>query len=246
MTTGTRRRATPAAGPGPAQQTLLRAESASRSFGEVRALVDADLTIDGGESVAIMGPSGSGQTTLLHVLAGIITADRGRVLLRGPHSEDWDDIAALSDDERSALRLRRFGFVFQQGFLLPELTAEENVALPLLLTGAGRAPSRDAALAGLDAVGLGGLGNRRIGRLSGGQVQRVAIARALIADPSMVFADEPTGSLDSHTAASVLELLLDAARTPDRALVVVTHDPQVAARCDRVVRLRDGRIEESS
>ena len=240
---------------------LLRAERAGKSYGETRALVDADLAILPGEAVAIMGPSGSGKSTLLHVLAGIIRADTGTVVLRRPGgdpggaepehagSDDGglddgglDDIAALSDDARSALRLRRFGFVFQQGLLLPELTAAENVALPLLLAGRARAEAQRVAEAGLERLGLGGLGARRIGQLSGGQAQRVAIARALGAGPSIVFADEPTGALDSQTADEVLDALLATGRGPDRALILVTHDARVAERCDRIVRLRDGRI----
>ncbi len=230
---------------------LLRAEGAGKSFGRTRALDDADLTVRAGEAVAIMGPSGSGKSTLLHVLAGIIAPDEGRVLLRGAgstggeDSEGAADLASLGDDERSSLRLRRFGFVFQQGLLLPELTASENVELPMLLLGYARSEARSRSAEVLGRLGLKGLGDRRIGRLSGGQAQRVAIARALIAEPSLVFADEPTGALDSSTADEVLEALLAAGRGADRALVIVTHDARVASRCDRTVRLRDGRIEAS-
>jgi len=225
---------------------LLRAEGAGKSFGATPALIDADLSVAAGESVAIMGPSGSGKSTLLHVLAGILPADTGTVILRRPDGVGFDDLAALADDARSSFRLRRFGFVFQQGMLLPELTASENVALPLLLTGVGRAEAGARAEAELQRLGLAGLGARRIGQLSGGQAQRVAIARALVTGPSLVFADEPTGALDSRTADEVLDALLAAARGADRALLVVTHDEHVASRCDRIVRLRDGRIEESA
>lgn len=234
-----------------ANEWLLRAEGVGKRYGETRALIDADLSIAPGEAVAIMGPSGSGKSTLLHVLAGIIAADGGRVLLRHPVNSGAgvgggaDDIGSLGDDERSSLRLERFGFVFQQGLLLPELTASENVALPLLLRSVPRAEARRRAEEQLAALGLAGLGERRIGQLSGGQAQRVAIARALIAGPSVIFADEPTGALDSLTADEVLTALLDAARGARRALAVVTHDEHVASRCDRVVRLRDGRIEDA-
>ncbi|MBN9612254.1 MAG: ABC transporter ATP-binding protein, partial [Actinobacteria bacterium] len=177
-------------------------------------------------------------------LASILPADTGTVILRRPDGVGFDDLAALADDARSSFRLRRFGFVFQQGMLLPEPTASENVALPLLLTGVGRAGAGARAEAELQRLGLAGLGDRRIGQLSGGQAQRVAIARALVTGPSLVFADEPTGALDSRTADEVLDALLAAARGADRALLMVTHDEHVALRCDRIVRLRDGRIEE--
>ncbi|MBK0417812.1 ABC transporter ATP-binding protein [Leucobacter sp. CSA1] len=249
---------------------VLRAEGLGKRYGStdasVTALADAHLEIGQGEAVAIMGPSGSGKSTLLHAIAGIIAPDEGRVLLRTRAGTDGGgavgaddagagvatgtagarsvDLAALSDDERSALRLRRFGFVFQQGMLLPELTASENVELPLLLAGFARSEARQRSAETMSALGIGSLGGRRIGRLSGGQAQRIAIARALIADPQLIFADEPTGALDSRTANEVLDALLQTGREPGaRALVVVTHDERVAARCDRTVRLRDGRIE---
>lgn len=226
-----------------ASSWLLRAEGAGKSFGQTHALIDADIVISSGESVAIMGPSGSGKSTLLHVLAGILPADSGTVVLRRADDSGHDDLATLSDDARSSFRLRRFGFVFQQGMLLPELTAAENVALPLLLTGVGRTEAHRRAEVQLQLLGLTGLGERRIGQLSGGQAQRVAIARALIAGPSLIFADEPTGALDSKTADEVLDALLATGRGDNRALLVVTHDEHVASRCDRIVRLRDGRIE---
>ena len=226
-----------------AARWLLRATGASKSFGQTHALRNADVTVAPGESVAIVGPSGSGKSTLLHVLAGILPADSGTVILSRPDGSGYDDLAALSEDSRSSFRLRRFGFVFQQGMLLPELTAAENVVLPLLLAGAARAAAADRADAELGRLGLTGLGGRRIGQLSGGQAQRVAIARALVTAPSLIFADEPTGALDSHTASDVLGALLEAGRGADRALLIVTHDAQVASRCDRIIRLRDGRIE---
>ena len=225
---------------------ILRAAGAGKSYSAVRALSDARLSIAPGEAVAIMGPSGSGKSTLLHVLAGIVPADSGSVVLRRPDGSGHDDLAALDDDARSALRLRRFGFVFQQGLLIPELTAVENVALSLLLIGSSRAEAFRRAEEALSRLGLTGLGTWRIGQLSGGEAQRVAIARALIAGPSLVLADEPTGALDSRTADDVLAALLAAGRGTDRAILIVTHDERVAGRCDRIVRLRDGRIEAAT
>ncbi|MDQ0645353.1 ABC transporter ATP-binding protein [Microbacterium murale] len=222
---------------------LLRAQGVGKSFGQTQALIDADLLIAPGESVAIMGPSGSGKSTLLHVLASILPADSGTVIVRRPDGSGYDDLAALSEDARSSFRLRRFGFVFQQGMLLTELTATENVALPLLLAGISRTEAGGRADAELRRLGLAGLGDRRIGQLSGGQAQRVAIARALVTGPSLIFADEPTGALDSHTADEVLDALLETGCSVDRALMIVTHDTHVASRCDRIIRLRDGRIE---
>lgn len=229
--------------PGTATGWLLQAKNASKSFGQTAALINADVTVAPGESVAIMGPSGSGKSTLLHVLAGILPADSGAVILNRPDGSGYDDLARLSEDARSSLRLRRFGFVFQQGMLLLELTAAENVALPLLLSGSSRAEAGERAREELARLGLAGLEARRIGQLSGGQAQRVAIARALVIGPSLIFADEPTGALDSHTAEEVLEALLTAGRGPERALLIVTHNAQVASRCDRIIRLRDGLIE---
>ncbi|WP_202912220.1 ABC transporter ATP-binding protein [Nesterenkonia muleiensis] len=222
---------------------LLRAENVSKAFGQTQVLTEASLDLYPEEAVAIMGPSGSGKSTLLHAVAGIIAADEGKVILRRPDDGGIDDITTLSDAKRSAFRLHRFGFVFQQGMLIPELTAVENVALPLMLLGTGMAAAVLQANAELHRLGLLGLGDRRIGQLSGGQAQRVAIARALVTDPTIIFADEPTGSLDSRTADEVLDELLASNDGADRALVIVTHDERVAARCDRTVRLLDGRIE---
>lgn len=221
---------------------LLRATNLCKSFGERRALVDVSLNLAPGESLAIMGPSGSGKSTLLHALAGIMPPDSGSVILSGRQGEASTDLGRLDDPARSALRLERFGFVFQQSMLIPELTAGENVALPLLLLGASRGEAFHAADAGLSALGLQGAGPRRVGQLSGGEAQRVAIARALVTGPSLIFADEPTGALDSRTAAAILDLLVERAAQPGRGLIIVTHDDAVAARCDRTLRLVDGRI----
>ncbi|WP_404312204.1 ATP-binding cassette domain-containing protein [Agrococcus terreus] len=201
-------------------------------------LDDVSLTIgaEGPEAVAIMGPSGSGKSTLLHVLAGIVAPVDGRVAWRGR------DLATMRDGERTRLRRSDFGFVFQSGQLLPELPAVENVALPLLLAGQSRGRAEAQAAELLVRLGLGGMESRRPGELSGGQAQRVAIARALVGSPGIVFADEPTGALDSATGTAVMSLLIGATLGHGASLVVVTHDPEVAAACSRIVRLQDGRI----
>jgi putative ABC transport system ATP-binding protein len=224
-------------------QNLIEARSLFKDFGPTRALRGVDLTVAPGESVAIMGPSGSGKTTLLHCLAGIETPGAGEVLLA--RDGRVDDIAALSDRRRSELRRTVFGFVFQQGLLLPELTAAENVALPLLLLGAKRTDAEAEAARLLTLLGIGDKAGSRIGELSGGQQQRVAIARAQAAQPAVVFADEPTGALDSVTSAEVMTALLSSTVGAGRALIVVTHDAGVAARCDRTLHMRDGVIVET-
>ncbi|GAB3885829.1 ABC transporter ATP-binding protein [Terrabacter terrigena] len=204
------------------------------------ALGGVDLTIRAGQSLAVMGPSGSGKTTLLHVLAGILRPTGGQVLWRGR------DIARMSDRERTVLRRKDFGFVFQQGMLLPELPAVENVALPLMLDGSSRSQATARAAALFAPLGLSGLEKRRPGELSGGQAQRVAIARALVARPGVVFADEPTGALDQTTSAEVMRHLTELAAHTGASLVVVTHDQDVAAWCGGVVRVRDGRVVEQT
>ena len=216
--------------------TILQADSLTQLYGSTRALDRASLTLSEGTSTAIMGASGSGKSTLLHALAGIITPGEGRVLFRGR------DIASLGDAERSRLRREDFGFVFQQGLLVPELTAVENVALALMLTGVPRSRALGPAAQWLASLGLAGLEERRIGQLSGGQAQRVAIARAQVTGASIVFADEPTGALDSETSRDVMDALIGSTVANGRTLVLVTHDPQVAARCSRTVTMSDGRI----
>lgn len=208
--------------------------------GQTRALSGVDLSIAAGESVAIMGASGSGKTTLLHALAGIIVPDAGAVDLHGPAGTVR--VSALGDSERSRLRRESFGFVFQQGLLVPELTAVENAALPMMLAGYPRAESERHAAEWLAALGLRGLEGRRIGELSGGQAQRVAIARAQVTGARVVFADEPTGALDSQTSGEVMDALLASTVGQGHTLVVVTHDPEVARRCSRVISLADGRL----
>ncbi|MFF5081437.1 ABC transporter ATP-binding protein [Actinoplanes sp. NPDC000266] len=215
---------------------MLRATDVSLSFGDTPALRGAEFEAGAGEIVAIMGPSGSGKSTLLHCLAGILVPDAGEIHV------DGERLDTMSEAARSALRRDRFGFVFQFGQLVPELTAAENVALPLLLTGVRRARALERAAAEMAKVGLEGLGGRRSGELSGGQAQRVALARALVAQPRVIFADEPTGSLDSLTGEQVMDLLVGTAREQGTTVVIVTHDARVAAYADREVMVRDGRV----
>jgi putative ABC transport system ATP-binding protein len=216
--------------------TILEARDLSLSFGSTPALRGASLTVRRGEIVAVMGPSGSGKSTLLHCLAGILVPDQGEVSYGGLRLD------ALGDDRRSALRRDKFGFVFQSGQLVPELTAEENVALPLLLAGTRRGPAMTAARKWFTALGLDGLERRRSGELSGGQAQRVALARGLVGEPEVLFADEPTGSLDSVSGELVMDLLTAAAGEHGTTVVLVTHDARVAAYADREVVVRDGKV----
>ncbi len=215
---------------------IVEARDVALSFGETPALRGATLAAEPGEILAIMGPSGSGKSTLLHCLAGILVPDSGEVRFDGQR------VDTLGEPARSALRRERFGFVFQFGQLVPELTAGENVALPLLLGGARRGAALAKANAWLDRLGLDGLAHRRSGELSGGQAQRVALARGLVAEPRVLFADEPTGSLDSLTGEMVMDLLVRSAREQGTTVVLVTHEPRVAAYADREVIVRDGRV----
>ena len=204
------------------------------------ALDHVDFTLHDGESVAVMGPSGSGKSTLLHALAGIIRPTGGTVAFRGA------DLGAMGDAQRTALRRGAFGFVFQSGQLLPELPAVENIALPMMLGGVAYREATDAAILWLERLGLRHLAGQRPGEMSGGQMQRIAIARALAVRPAVVFADEPTGALDQTTGRDVMAILMEAARANGSAVVVVTHDPNVAAFCSRTVMMRDGRLADGS
>jgi putative ABC transport system ATP-binding protein len=215
---------------------MLEAIDVELSFGPTPALRGASMAVAAGEIVAVMGPSGSGKSTLLHCLAGILVPDAGSVVFDGRR------IDALGESARSALRRDRFGFVFQFGQLVPELTAEENVALPLLLAGRRRHDALAEARGWFSRLGLDGLERRRSGELSGGQAQRVALARGLVARPDVVFADEPTGALDSLAGEQVMELLVAGARDQGTTVVLVTHDARVAAFADREVIVRDGRV----
>jgi putative ABC transport system ATP-binding protein len=222
--------------PTPHAPAFLAAHGVTRSFGPTHALRGADLAVDAGEIVAIMGPSGSGKSTLLHCLAGILTPNAGAVWFDGARVDE------LGERERTELRRRRFGFVFQFGQLVPELSAVENVALPLLLEGRSRRPALRDAAAWFPRLGIDDLGDRRPGALSGGQAQRVALARALVTEPDVLFADEPTGSLDSLAGEQVMDLLVDTARARGTTVVLVTHEPRVAAYADREVVVRDGQV----
>jgi putative ABC transport system ATP-binding protein len=213
---------------------ILEARDVHLSFGATPALRGATLTVTLGEILAVMGPSGSGKSTLLHCLAGILKPNQGEIIFAGQR------VDTMGEQARSTLRRDHFGFVFQFGQLVPELTAEENVALPLLLGGASRSQALDEARAWFEPLGLGGLERRRSGELSGGQAQRVALARGLVSRPDVLFADEPTGSLDSLTGEQVMELLVAATRRQGTTVVLVTHEARVAAYADREVMVRDG------
>jgi putative ABC transport system ATP-binding protein len=215
---------------------ILQAREVRLSFGPTQALRGADLDVVRGEILAVMGPSGSGKSTLLHCLAGILVPDAGEVSAAGARLD------AMSEQDRSRFRRDHFGFVFQFGQLVPELTAQENIALPLMLNGTRRADAMTRASTWLERLELDGLGRRRSGELSGGQAQRVALARALVTQPEIVFADEPTGALDSLTGEHVMELLTVTARERGTTVVLVTHEARVAAYADRDVIVRDGRV----
>jgi putative ABC transport system ATP-binding protein len=213
---------------------LLETRDIAKSFGQTPALRGASVAVARGEIMAVMGPSGSGKSTLLHCLAGIFPPDSGEVWFDGRRLD------TLTDSARTRLRRTAFGFVFQFGNLVPELTAADNVALPLMLKRAGRKEAYRQAAQWLDRLGLGDKGTRRTGELSGGEAQRVAVARALAVGPRALFADEPTGSLDSLTGEKVMDLLTGLAREQGVTVVVVTHDVRVAAYADHQVLVRDG------
>ncbi|MBT2899614.1 MULTISPECIES: ABC transporter ATP-binding protein [unclassified Streptomyces] len=218
--------------------SLLAAHDLRKAYGSTPALDGASFSVHPGEVVAVMGPSGSGKSTLLHCLAGIITPDSGTITYAGR------ELSAMSDAERSALRRSDFGFVFQFGQLVPELTCVENVALPLRLNGVKRKAAERTALEWMERLEVDDLGTKRPGEVSGGQGQRVAVARALAASPKVIFADEPTGALDSLNGERVMELLTEAARSANVAVVLVTHEARVAAYSDRDVTVRDGRARD--
>lgn len=222
-----------------AAEPLLSATAVGKSFGATQALSDASLEVAAGEVVAVMGPSGSGKSTLLHCLAGIVRPDAGSVRY------GQRELGAMSDAQLSALRRSEFGFVFQFGQLVPELSCVENVALPLRLDGVGRREAERRAAGWLDRLEVGDVAAKTPGRVSGGQGQRVAVARALATEPRVLFADEPTGALDSLNGERVMQLLSEAARDTGAAVVLVTHEPRVAAYSDREVVVRDGRTRSA-
>ncbi len=217
---------------------VITAQQVYRSFGPTPALQGASIAAADGEILAIIGPSGSGKSTLLHCLAGIFPPDRGEIWFGGRRLD------TLSEAERTRLRRTAFGFVFQFGQLVPELSVADNIALPLLLNRVKRKVAYDTAAAWLDRLELSGLGERRTGELSGGQAQRVALARALVMDPQVIFADEPTGSLDSVTGEMVMNLMVGLVREEGTTLILVTHDRRVAARADREILVRDGKTSD--
>jgi putative ABC transport system ATP-binding protein len=220
----------------PRRARLVEAHDIVLAFGTTPALRGATLSVCQGEILAIMGPSGSGKSTLLHCLAGILVPEHGAIQFAGRR------VDMMGEQERSALRRDHFGFVFQFGQLVPELSAEENVALPLLLAGVHRVAALQEARTWFERLQLEGLEKRRSGELSGGQAQRVALARGLVAHPDVLFADEPTGSLDSLTGELVMELLVDAARQEGTTVLLVTHEARVAAYADREIIVRDGLV----
>jgi putative ABC transport system ATP-binding protein len=221
---------------------VIEVENVRKVFEAARVRVEAlrgiDVAIEEGEFVAITGPSGSGKSTLLHVTGGLDLPTSGTVRVLG------ESIGTLADDKLAELRRRRIGFVFQFFNLLPTLSSAENAALPLLLDGKPRDESLAKAAKLLDAMGLGDRLDHRPEELSGGQQQRVALARALVSEPALLLADEPTGNLDSEAGAKVLDLLDQARKARPLTILLVTHDPQIAGRADRNIRLRDGKIEK--
>jgi putative ABC transport system ATP-binding protein len=220
----------------PGRTCLLQARGVVKSFGQTPALRGADLQVTAGDMLAVMGPSGSGKSTLLHCLAGIFVPDQGEIIFDGQRLDQMDET------RRTELRRTAFGFVFQFGQLVPELTAADNIALPLLLGRVRRKAAYQTAAQWLARLGLADKGARRTGELSGGEAQRVAIARALAIGPRLLFADEPTGSLDSLAGEKVMNLLTGLAREQGATVVLVTHDARVAAYADRQVMVRDGMV----
>ena len=232
----------------PAQQSaevdkigpLLRAEGVVKTYRsgdvQVHALAGLDLDVRGGEFVAVMGPSGSGKTTLLNCLSGLDEIDAGRVFVAGR------DLFAMPDAQRTEHRARSMGFVFQSFNLIPVFTAAENVELPLLLRGTAQRVARTRALEMLERVGLASRVGHRPNELSGGEQQRVTLARALVGNPAIVWADEPTGNLDSAMAEQVMRLFLELNREQGQTIVLVTHDPAVGRAAQRLIGMRDGRL----
>ena len=215
---------------------VISAKNVKKSYGKTEVLHGVSLDVKPGEVLAIMGPSGSGKSTLLHSLAAIISVDSGEIIF------DGRNIAKFSDNKRSILRRTAFGFVFQFSQLVPELTVIDNVALPLLLNSVSRAKAYQEAKKWLNEVGLNDKDNSTPGEISGGQAQRVAIARAMVVQPKILFADEPTGSLDSLNSEHIMELFIKTAKENGTTVIMVTHEPSIAAYADREIVVRDGVI----
>lgn len=216
--------------------TIISAVNIKKSYEKTEVLHDVSLDVKRGEILAIMGPSGSGKSTLLHSLAGIIDIDSGEVKLDGQRIDN------LNDNKKTILRRTKFGFVFQFGQLVPELSAEDNVALPLLLNNVKRAEAYRQARDYLNLVGLSHYCHSLPGKLSGGQMQRVAIARAMVIKPEIIFADEPTGSLDSLNSEKVMELFVNLAKKNNVTIIMVTHEPNIAAYANREIFVHDGKV----
>ncbi len=223
---------------------IIQAERVVKTYNtgtqEVRALRGVDFAVARGEMLAVMGPSGCGKTTLLNCLSGLDEVSEGRVWLEGT------DLARMKDRARTNYRARRMGFIFQVYNLLPVLSAVENVELPLLVAGVRPGEARKKSLQALETVGIAEWAKHRPAQLSGGQRQRVTIARSLVNNPAIIWADEPTGALDSATANEIISLMRELNRSQNLTLVIVTHDPGIGAKCDRIVRMRDGHIDHSA
>ena len=217
---------------------IIRTDDIKKSYGETHAMRGISLDIKRGEVLAIMGPSGSGKSTLLHTIAGITRPDSGKVYLNGSRIDN------LNDRQRTMLRRSKFGFVFQFSQLVPELTAIDNVAVPLLLNGVDKRTAYKRAEQWLNKVGINDAKLHNLAnQLSGGQIQRVAIARAMVINPEVLFADEPTGSLDSLNSELVMKMFIKTAKENGTTVVMVTHEPTIAAYADREIIVRDGKVE---
>lgn len=220
-------------------ESLLVAEGLRLTYGPTVALAGASIVLGAGDTIGVTGRSGSGKSSLLYCLAGIVRPDAGRVTYAGR------SLSTCDDDELSEIRRRDFGFVFQFGELVPELSLHENVSLPLRLNRVGRAATRERTQEIVETLGIADCAHKRPGEVSGGQAQRAAVARALVHRPRVIFADEPTGSLDSENSEKVLNAFIDLARARGTTVVLVTHEPAIAAICDRHVDVVDGRVRDA-